>query len=89
MLFGLFRRKPDNRLRLLEAMRLRKAYLPDPLTPPEAAALEEAKRRCHACNAKALCDEALATPNAAACALFCPNSHYIAQLKNRSGTFFR
>jgi hypothetical protein len=76
----LFQKKPDERLRLVEVMRLRKACLPDPLTPYAAHYFEEAKRRCLACKVKPLCDEALAAGDAKGFSLFCPNTHYIAKL---------
>ena len=82
-----FGRKHDSRARLPEVMRLRRAYLPEPLPPAAAAQLEEAQRRCLACNAKALCDEALAARDANAFSLFCPNSHYVQQVKSASLTF--
>jgi hypothetical protein len=62
-------------------MQLRRAYLPDPLPPAAAAQLEEAKRRCLACKAGKLCDEALAAGDAHAFSLFCPNSYYMQQVK--------
>lgn len=77
-----FRRKPDARLRLFEAMRLRNARLPEPLPPAAVPDLEAAKRRCLACGAKALCDEFLAGRAASpGFALFCPNNHYIEHVK--------
>jgi hypothetical protein len=51
-------------------------------TPRAAANLEEAKQRCIDCNAKALCDEALASRSAQALSRFCPNTHYLARVRN-------
>ena len=76
-----FKKKPDNRLRLLEVLRLRKAYLRESPAPEETRYFEEAKRRCLACNFKGVCDEALAAGNGAAFGTFCPNIHYIQQLR--------
>jgi hypothetical protein len=83
----LFRKKSDARLRLTELMRLREAYLPEPPTTADARDLEAAKTRCHACNAKKLCDEALAAGNKNAFGLFCPNCHYIQHVRGGSLTF--
>jgi hypothetical protein len=82
-----FRRKPDQRLRLAEMMRVRKAQLPDALSPEAAADLEQAKRRCLDCNAKALCDEALKTGDPNGFSLFCGNCHYVQRLRKRSLNF--
>ena len=73
--------------RLVAVMRLRKASLPDPLPPGEAHEFEEAKRRCSACNAKALCDELIAAGAADGFALFCPNCHYIQRVRDSSLSF--
>lgn len=83
-----FRRKPDTRVRLVEVMPLRGAYLPDPLNAEQAREFEEAKRRCLACRVKKLCDEALEKADANAFALFCPNSHYMQYLRSE-GLLFR
>lgn len=83
----LFGRKPDTSPRVLEVMRLRRIYLPDPLPSATAAQLEEAKRRCAGCNARALCEEALAAGDAKAFSLFCPNSHFLQQVKGDSLSF--
>jgi hypothetical protein len=80
-------KKPDDRLRLEEMMRLRKAYLPEPLTPEQARHLEDAKERCLACNAKALCDELLKAKAADGFSLFCPNCHYVEQVRSASLRF--
>ena len=82
-----FRKKPDDRLRLIELMRLREAYLPEPPTAEAARDLEDAKKRCLACNAKKLCDEALAAGNKNAFGLFCPNCHFIQRIRSGSLTF--
>lgn len=68
-------------------MRLRKAYLPDPLTPEQARHLEAAKERCLACHAKGLCDEMLEAGAADAFSLFCPNCHYVQQVRSSSLRF--
>lgn len=82
-----WKKKPDDRLRLEEMMRLRKAYLTEPLTPEQARYLEEAKERCLACNAKGLCDEALKKGDAESFSLFCPNCHYVQQVRASSLRF--
>ena len=79
--------KPDERPRVLDVMRLRGAQLPEPMSPEAALHLEEAKRRCIACNYKKLCDEALAAGNGAAFSTFCLNSHYIQRLRGRNLSF--
>jgi hypothetical protein len=85
MFFG---KKPDDgRVRLMEVMRLRRAYLPDPLSREAARDLEEAKQRCAACMRKTLCDELLASGAKDGFGLFCPNHHYIQQLRSSSLTF--
>jgi hypothetical protein len=81
------RRKPDQRLRLPEVMQLRKAYIPDPLPADAAADWDQAKRRCLACPAKKLCDEALRAGDAAGFSLFCPNTHYIGRIRSGSLRF--
>jgi hypothetical protein len=82
------RKKRDARVRLVEVMPLRRAYLPDPLNAEQAREFEEAKRRCLACRVKKLCDEALEKADANAFALFCPNSHYMQYLRSE-GLLFR
>jgi hypothetical protein len=82
------RKKRDARVRLVEVMPLRRAYLPDPLNAEQAREFEEAKRRCLACRVKKLCDEALEKAAANAFALFCPNSHYMQYLRSE-GLLFR
>jgi late competence protein required for DNA uptake (superfamily II DNA/RNA helicase) len=82
-----WKKNPDRGERLVAVMRLRQASLPDPLPPSEARELEEAKRRCAACNAKELCDELIAARAAEGFALFCPNCHYIQRVRDRSLTF--
>ena len=82
-----FRAKPDDRLRLVEVMRLTRAYLPDAPSAEAARSFEEAKRRCLACNFKKLCDEALAAGTRAAFSAFCPNTHYISHVRTASLSF--
>jgi hypothetical protein len=82
------RKKRDARVRLVEVMPLRRAYLPDPLNAEQTREFEEAKRRCLACRVKKLCDEALEKADANAFALFCPNSHYMQYLRSE-GLLFR
>jgi hypothetical protein len=77
------RRVQDSRLRLADAMRLLGLRLPSPLPAHAAVHLEEAKKRCLACNAKALCDEALADGAAQALSTFCPNTHYLTRVRHR------
>jgi len=77
----------DSGLRLVEVMRSRNAYLPDPITPLVARDFEQAKRRCLACNWKKLCDERLEAGANNGHGLFCPNSHYIEQLRAASLKF--
>ena len=83
----MFRKKPDDRPRVIEVMRLRGAYLPDPLAAGAARHLEEAKRRCQSCNWKKLCDEALAAEAKGDFGRFCPNIHYIEQVRCASLNF--
>jgi hypothetical protein len=68
-------------VRLDRVMRLRGA-MESPGPDAEAAA-----RRCANCGFTALCDEALAASDVKALALFCPNSHYIQQVRSRSLRF--
>jgi len=75
------------RLRLVELMRLRSAYLPDPLAPAAARDFEQAKLRCLACGYRELCDERLQAGANNGYGLFCPNSHYIEQLRAASLKF--
>ncbi len=82
-----FRAKPEERLRLVEVMRLRQAYLPQPPTAEAERCFEEAKRRCLACNFKKLCDESLAAGRQAAFGAFCPNTHYIQHVRTASLRF--
>ena len=67
----------------LEAMAARRgAALPLVPDADARAALE----RCGRCNYKKLCDEALASPSADGRA-FCPNTHYLAALRERRLAF--
>ena len=84
MAFG--KKKPE-RPRIIEVMRLRNAYLHDPMTPAEAREFEEAKHRCEGCNAKGLCDELIAKGAKDGFALFCPNNHYMQRLRSGSLKF--
>jgi hypothetical protein len=68
-------------MRLDKVLRLRGAVETD-LRDAVAAA-----KRCAQCPFTALCDEALAAGDAKALALFCPNSHYVQRLKNKSLNF--
>ena len=68
-------------MRLDKVMRLRGAVQ----SPgPDAAA---AAQRCLQCPFARLCDEALAAGDVQALSLFCPNSHYIQQVRAGSLTF--
>ena len=79
--------KHDTRLRLTEVMALRRAWLPDPLPPEAARYAQEAAERCLACRRKRLCDEALAAGKPEPFSLFCPNTHYIEQVRSGSLRF--
>lgn len=81
MLFG---KKPPARIRLLEVMALRKAYLHEPLSASEAREFEAAKQRCLGCGFSALCDEALQKNDAAAFSRFCPNCSYLLHVLQES-----
>ena len=80
-------RQPDGRLRLVEVMRARSAYLHEPLTPAAAHDLGKAKQRCADCHQKEFCDELLARGAKEGYGRFCPNAAYIEQLRNGSLTF--
>ena len=82
-----WKKKSDESERLVAVMRLRQASLPDPLPAGDAHELEEARRRCAACNAKKLCDELIAAGAAEGFALFCPNCHYIQRVRDSSLSF--
>ena len=84
---GAVLQQPDGRLRLVEVMRARSAYLPQPLTPPAAHDFEQASQRCAGCHQKELCDELLARGAKEGYGRFCPNAAYIEQLRNGSLTF--
>ncbi|TAK85058.1 MAG: hypothetical protein EPO20_12820 [Betaproteobacteria bacterium] len=42
-----------------------------------------AERRCLACGAKAMCSELISAGRSEGYALFCPNAHYIEQIRSR------
>jgi hypothetical protein len=67
-------------LRLRRLMRLRKVYVPDAIDPA-------ATKRCMRCPSARLCEEALAAGDAQSLALFCPNSHYLQQIRSGSLSF--
>lgn len=73
--------RDDGRLRLRDMMRLRRAFLPHPLTRTAAGDVADAARRCVTCENKSLCDTHLAAHNAEPYELFCPNSSYIERLR--------
>jgi len=81
----MFFRKPSDHslVRLDRVMRLRGAFLPDPLPPTAARHAEDARQRCLACRLKKLCDETLAAGKPEPFSLFCPNTHYIEHVRNR------
>ncbi len=68
-------------MRLDKVLRLRGAVESDPRDAVAAA------RRCAQCPFTPLCDEALAAGDAKTLSLFCPNTHYIQQLRSGSLTF--
>ena len=68
-----------NELRLSLVMRLR--GVPASLAAaPDAGAVA----RCHECRMRSLCDEALAAGDPRAFGLFCPNTHYIQQVRGQT-----
>jgi hypothetical protein len=75
--------RADETLRLPEMMRLRGALPPEPLTKAAVHDAANAGRRCLACGAKAMCAELLAGGCSEGYMLFCPNAHYIEQLRSR------
>lgn len=86
LLFAARRRRARDgrRLRLFEVMRLRGAWLPEPMDASAAVDVEAAKRRCVACASRALCDEMLRSGRSRRYALFCANALYIEWLRRRS-----
>jgi hypothetical protein len=68
-------------------MYLRGAALSLPLNPADARDAAAAQERCARCPNKRLCDEALASSDANSLSLFCPNSHYIQQVRSASLSF--
>ncbi len=73
-------------MRLDKLMRLRGAAFAEPMELAEARDATLAAQRCLECRSTALCDEAFSgggLPHR----LFCPNSHYIEQLRGRSLKF--
>lgn len=75
--------RADETLRLPQMMRLRGAMPPEPLTRAAVHDAALAERRCLACGAKAMCSELIAAGRSDGYALFCPNAHYIEQIRSR------
>lgn len=75
--------RADDTLLLPEMMRLRGALPPEPLTKATVHDAALAERRCIACGAKAMCHELIAAGRSDGYALFCPNAHYIEQVRTR------
>lgn len=75
--------RADATLLLPEMMRLRGALPPEPLTKATVHDAALAERRCIACGAKAMCHELIAAGRSDGYALFCPNAHYIEQVRTR------
>jgi hypothetical protein len=73
--------------RLQRLMRLRGAATPHPLDAAEARDAAAAVQRCVQCPNQRLCDEALAAGDAKTLSLFCPNTHYLQQVRNGSLSF--
>jgi len=73
--------------RLRQVMYLRGAVLSLPLNAAQARDAAAAMQRCGQCPNKRLCDEALASSDANSLSLFCPNSHYIQQVRSSSLSF--
>ena len=76
-----------NESRLQRLMRLRGAAASHPLDAAEARDAAAAVQRCAQCPNPRLCDEALAAGDAKTLSLFCPNTHYLQQLRSGSLTF--
>ncbi|OGA71238.1 MAG: hypothetical protein A3G81_30615 [Betaproteobacteria bacterium RIFCSPLOWO2_12_FULL_65_14] len=75
--------RADDALLLPEMMRLRGTMPPEPLTKAAVHDAALAERRCLACGAKAMCSELIAAGRSDGYALFCPNAHYIEQVRSR------
>jgi hypothetical protein len=75
--------RADETLRLPQMMRLRGALPPEPLTKAAVHDAALAERRCIACGAKSMCGELIAAGRSDGYALFCPNAHYIEQIRSR------
>jgi hypothetical protein len=75
--------RADETLRLPEMMRLRGAMSPVPLTKAAVHDAALAERRCIACGAKSMCSELISAGHSDSYALFCPNAHYIEQVRSR------
>ena len=68
-------------------MRLDETMLLLGATHGEACDAAAAVQRCRQCRMTTLCDEAHAAGDARAFALFCPNTHYLQQVRRRSLSF--
>ena len=87
-LLSRLRGKRESRvLRLREVMRRRGAMLPEPLTSSAVRDAALAARRCAECNHQAMCDELLRAGRSTGYGLFCPNAHYIEQLRKDTLSF--
>ena len=75
--------RADAALLLPEMMRVRGVLPPEPLTKATVHDAALAERRCLACAAKSLCSEFILAGRSDGYALFCPNAHYIEQIRNR------
>ncbi len=75
--------RADETLRLPQMMRLRGALPPEPLTKAAVHDAALAERRCLACGAKSMCSELISAGRSDGYALFCPNAHYIEQIRSR------
>lgn len=74
--------RADETLQLPQMMRLRGALPHEPLSSAAVHDAASAERRCLACGAKAMCAELLAAGRSDGYQLFCPNAHYIEQLRS-------
>jgi len=81
--------RDDGRLRLLEMMQRRGAALPEPLSEPAVRNQAHALRVCVTCPNKDLCDEWLRGSRTGDSYAFCPNTHYIEQLRQGRLAFNR
>jgi len=75
------------RVRLHKMMRRRGLSLPTPPSEDRQRAFSAAIRRCRTCNHKALCDEWFATAKEGAPPTFCPNTTWLATLRQNFMTF--